>query len=346
MDTTPVEAAQAVALLQQGLSQRTVARQLNLSRSAVQRVYRRYLETGAFNRRPGTGRPRATTQRDDRFITMTILRNRRQNAVQVQQQLRNVRGVAVSARTVRRRLCEQNLTPYRPASGPKLTVAHRQCRLRFAREHVDWTLDQWADVLFSDESRICLQGSDGRQRVYRRPGERYAQCCIEETVSYGGGSIMVWGGISLAARTDLVIVVGRDGGGNRRGLTADRYIREILEDYVVPYAGFIGENVLFMHDNARPHTAQIVRQYLHDVGIRSMEWPARSPDLNPIEHIWDELKRRIRARDPPITSIIQLRIAAEEEWRNIPQDFIVRLIRSMRTRMLAVIRARGGNTCY
>lgn len=156
MDTTPTEAAQLVSLLEAGYGQREVARRLNLSRSAVQRVYRRYLETGTFVRRPGTGRPRATTERDDRFIATTSLRDRGLNAVQLQQQLRDVRGVAISRWTVRRRLKERNLTSHKPATGPKLTVAHRRSRLEFAREHVNWTLEDWRSVLFSDETRICL----------------------------------------------------------------------------------------------------------------------------------------------------------------------------------------------
>lgn len=343
MDTTPEKAAQAVALLEAGVTQRQVARRLQISRSSVQRAYRRYLETGAFNHRPGMGRPRATSAADDRFIQLTVLRNRRLNAVQVQQSLRDECQVVISSDTVRRRLAERNLTPKRAATGPALTVAHRRARLEFAREHRDWSVEQWGNVLFTDETRVSLHGSDRRQRVYRRPGERYSQCCIEETVAYGGGSLMAWGGISLTAHTALVFI---EPTGRTRGLTSHRYITEILEDHVVPYAGYIGQDMQLMHDNARPHVAHVVTQYLHDVGIRTMDWPARSPDMNPIEHLWDELKRRVRARVPAPSRLPELRMAMEEEWNAIPQDFIVRLVRSMNSRMLAVIRARGGNTKY
>lgn len=88
MDTTPAEAAQIVALLRQGMSQRAVARQLQLSQSCVSKIYRRFRETGEFVRRPGSGRRRCTSERDDRFIVMTSLRNRHLTGVDVQQQLR------------------------------------------------------------------------------------------------------------------------------------------------------------------------------------------------------------------------------------------------------------------
>lgn len=346
MDTTPEAASQVVALIEAGQNQSQVARQLNLSRYAVRRVYQRYQQTGGYSRRPGTGRKRATTQRDDRFLVNTSLRNRRLNAVQLGQQLQEVREVEVSRWTVRRRLAEGGLTAHRPATGPKLTPAHRQARLQFARNHVNWTMDQWQAVLFSDECRMCLHGNDGRGRVYRRSSERFAQCCISERVSYGGGSCMFWGGISLEAKTELVFITGPDTNRRSGGLTSQRYIEEILEEHVVPFSGFIGDNFVFMQDNARPHTAAIVRQYLEEVEVPVMAWPARSPDLNPIEHLWDELKKRVRGRNAAPTSLRELQTAIKEEWDRVPQDFVKKLISSMKHRMEAVIQARGGNTSY
>lgn len=343
MDTTPTEAAQIVALLQEGLSQRAVARQLHISQSCVSKVYKRFRETGGFIPRPRSGRRRCTSERDDRFIVSTSLRNRHLTGVDVQQELRNVRGVAASEWTVRRRLKQANLTPKRPATGPKLTAGHRQARLQFARSHLDWEVEQWRRVLFSDECRMCLHGSDRRGRVYRRPGERFAQCCFAETVAYGGGSCMMWAGISFDGKTELVFV---PGGGRGGGLTSDRYISDILLEHVVPYAGYIGDDFILMHDNARCHTSRVTTEYLEEVGIATMNWPALSPDLNPIEHVWDELKRRVRSRNPAPSSVNELKSALIEEWEGIPQESIQKLIRSMKNRLQAVIRARGGNTKY
>ena len=118
MNTSPEVAAQAVALLQFGLSQRNVSTQLHISRSAVQRVYHRYLETGGYVRRLRGPRYRVTTERQDRFIVTTSLRNRHQTSVQIQEQLRDFHGVAVSARTVRRRLVERGLDCISQPMGP------------------------------------------------------------------------------------------------------------------------------------------------------------------------------------------------------------------------------------
>jgi hypothetical protein len=97
-----------------------------------------------------------------------------------------------NANTVRRRLAEHDLRPRIPARGPQLlTAAHRRVRLLFTQNHVDWELDQWRLVMFSDESRFCLDQSDRRVRVNLCSGERYAQCNIIPKVNFGRGSVMV-----------------------------------------------------------------------------------------------------------------------------------------------------------
>jgi hypothetical protein len=125
-------------------------------------------------------------------------------------------------------------------------------------------------------------------------------------------------------------------------MTAHRYIPECVESHVVPYAPFIGANFLFMDNNARPYIARIVIRNLEQVGIRLLPWPVNSPDLNPIEHVWDFLGKRVRRRQLRPETLNGLRVALQEEWAQIPQDYI----QSMPNRLRDVIRARGGNTLY
>ena len=184
-----------------------------------------------------------------------------------------------------------------------------------------------------------LYKHDGRARVYRRPGERFNQACIEEKVPYGGGSVLVWAGISFESRTELVLI-------ENGSLTSVRYVENILNEYVGPFMATLGADAVFIHDNARPHTGRIVRNYLQEVNINCMEWPARSPDLNPIEHAWDEHGRCVRQRNPPPITLRELKTALIEEWENIPQNRIRNLVYSMPNRITAVMSARGGNTNY
>ena len=148
---------------------------------------------------------------------------------------------------------------------------------------------------------------------------------------------MVWGSICLAARTELHVVA-------QGTLTAARYVEDILEQYVVPFAPFIGENFLYLHDNARPDTAQATQQYLQEVGIRLLPTPARNPDVNLMEHVWDMLGRRLRNREHAPGTLGELANALREEWNNIPQHATSRIITPMPNRLGEIRRARGGTT--
>ena len=215
-----------------------------------------------MTRKSGSGRVRCTSERDDRLIIMEVLRNRFLTTVEIAQRLWIARGINISERTVRRTMKERDLISRRLARGPELLRQHRVARLRFAREHANWTFDDWGKILFTDECRVGLRAPDWQERVYRRRGERFQPNTTRQTVSFHGGSIMVWGGISSEARTVLVVIEGR--------LTADRYVRETLQEHVLPYTGFIGEaDFLLMHDNMRRHVAGVVNQYLNEVGIRN-----------------------------------------------------------------------------
>ena len=127
-------------------------------------------------------------------------------------------------------------------------------------------------MLFTDESSFSLQQADGRVRVYRRRGERFRDYCVVERNRVGGGCVMVWAGISLHTMTNMVRIAGN--------LNAARYRNEILRPVLLPHIQANGP-MLFMQDNARPHTASDTVQFLQANNIRMLDWPACSPDLNP-----------------------------------------------------------------
>ena len=121
-----------------------------------------------------------------------------------------------------------------------------------------------------------------------------------------------------------------------------RYINEVLQPVVLPFVQ--QHHVVLQDDNARPHRARIVQQFLQQNNVDHLDWPARSPDLSPIEHVWDILGQRVRQRVPRPRTLQALGAALQEEWRRIPQLQIARLIRSMRRRCVACIDATGGHT--
>ncbi|GFV70726.1 transposable element Tcb2 transposase [Trichonephila clavipes] len=171
------------------------------------------------------------------------------------------------------------------------------------------------------------------------PDSRNNPAFVHESIRFGGGVALVYGGISIDGCTDLYII--RDG-----PLTARRYRDEILRPIVVPYAAAIGDDFILMDDNCRPHRANLVEDFLFEEGIVRMEWPACSPDMNPIEHVWDALGRRVAGRQPPPQTLQELERALLEEWDRIPQLVINNLIDSMPQRCSTLLAVRGNHTPY
>lgn len=328
----------ALAWIENGLSIREVARRLAVSHSVIQRLQERTQATGHVAERPRSGRPRATTRRQDRFIVTQALRERTATANSLRGQLRHAANVNVSDQTIRNRLRAANLRSRAPAVRQTLLPRHRVARENWCRQHLRWNARQWANVLFTDESRFAISFNDGRVRVWRRPGERFVDATVRQGDRYGGGSVMMWGGISAYHRTPLHLIQGN--------LTGLRYRDEVLTHVALPTLHAIGHGAVLQDDNARPHRALVVNNFLQQQQIVRMQWPANSPDLSPIEHLWDVLGRAVRRNYPPPVNLQQLVQFLQQEWAAIPQATIRNLIQSMRRRCTACLTARGGHTRY
>ena len=260
-------------MIRAGRNSVEVAQQMGCHKSTITRMMQRLEATGSLKDRPRSGQPRKCSAEDDRSIRLRVLRNRRLTAPRLQRDLIRDRGVRLSLSTIKRRIRASGLKAHRPYHGLVLTPGHRRSRLQWSRQHQHKTLAQWNKILFSDECRFLLQKIDGRDRVWRRRGERYSDACTIEADRYGGGaSVMVWAGVTGSHRTDLVLVDGN--------LTGARYRDEILRQNVVPFMRQHPQVTHFQQDNARPHTARICADFLQQNGIQVLPWPSKSLDLS------------------------------------------------------------------
>ena len=182
------------------------------------------------------------------------MRNRRLTTVECALNIRGNHGLPINSKTLRNRLRELVIRARRPYVGPHLTPARRQRRMAWVVAHAPrpFPLRQWRQVFFTNESRFSLYRSEGRQRVYRHNGEGFADACVVERDRFGGGSVMVWGGISHGLKPQLVV--------NDGNLTAARYRDEILRPHVIPFLQ--QHNLTLQQDNARPHVARICQVFL------------------------------------------------------------------------------------
>lgn len=328
----------AVALLQTGFTFKNVAIRLGVSPSVIFRLKQRFLATGRVKERPRSGRPRSTDARADRFIIRQALTSRTNTAKRIRSVLRVTNNLNISVQTVRNRLRAAGLASRVAARRPRHTPAHRAARRAWSAVHVRWTRQQWSQVLFSDESKFNLLNSDRRMRVWRRAGERFNQDCIQQVTAHGGGSVMVWGGFSANFRTQLYQIQGN--------LTGLRYRDEILRPLVLPLLRRIGPQGVFQDDNAPVHRARVVQAFLQQQGIQHLDWPACSPDFNPIENIWDQIYRRVRQNHPAPQTTQQLLGYLTQEWQNLPQQVFRHHVQSMRRRCNECLQKQGGYTHY
>ena len=277
--------------------------------------------------RPRSGRPRVTDlQTDDRIVATY-------RATPMKQVTLFSAEIGVSRRTVVRRLNFEGLYSHRPALKPRLSEDQKRKRLQWAKEHERWIRGQWNNVMFSDEATFEVDSADHKTRCFRRKGERFLPQMVLEKTNRGYGSVNVWAGIIGHQKTPLIRLQGR--------ITAETYISDILQEHVVPF--FLDNpHCIFMQDNAPPHRARLTKGFLDDADIQLLSWPAVSPDLNPIENVWAELRDGLKRHPVPANSD-ELFDLLSTLWDDIDA---LPYIKSMRRRISSIIKVDGGHIKY
>ncbi len=197
-----------VALHKDGVGYKKIAKTLKLSCSTVAKTIQRFNRTGSTQNRPHHCQPKKLSACAQRHIQRLCLGNRRMSAASIAAEVEGVGGQPVSAQTIRRTLHQIGLHGCRPRRKPLLKMMHKKARKQFAEDKQTKDMDYWNHVLWSDETKINLFGSDGVKRVWRQPGEEYKDKCVLPTVKHGGGSVMVWGCMSAAGTGELQFIEG------------------------------------------------------------------------------------------------------------------------------------------
>jgi transposase len=327
----------AVEMLKDGGTVRQIAKILAIGIGSVSRIRRNM--TGKVDLRPN-GRPEKLTARNKRLLVRYAIDGTCDTAPEMQRLIRQNMSISISQQTIRNVLKKEGLVARVKKKKPLLTCNHRKQRLDFAKKYECWTTEDWKRVIFSDETRVNRLGSDGRAWTWKRLGSSIVDREVIPTLKFGGGGIMLWGcftsqGVGYCCRID----------GN---MDATLYTSILSGEFLqtLDFYGFDRGSIVFQQDNDPKHTSKLAKSWFQTNGIQVLDWPSQSPDLNPIEHLWSSLKRKLNSFDTVASSVVELWDRIECEWEAIPADVCAGLIASMPNRIREVLKAKGGYTKY
>lgn len=251
MVLTEKQKLEIIAYKHQNMTNVDISYKVRCAESSIRRFWKKFLETKSLLRRSGSGRPRKTTERDDRDIVKVVMRDRFKTAPEIGAELKNSLNLEISTSTVQRRMRENDLFARRPAKKPLLTPKMRSYRLNWCKERKNWVYDDWAEVIFSDESKINLISSDTGCMVRRKKNERFRQNCVQNTVKHSP-YVMVWGAITSCGVGEILLLDGY--------VNSAAYI-EIVKNGVLPSIDRLSEHVpkvIFQDDSAPCHRSKLV----------------------------------------------------------------------------------------
>ncbi|KAK3559217.1 hypothetical protein QTP86_005473 [Hemibagrus guttatus] len=297
-----------VDLHQAGKTESAIGKQLGVKKSTVGAIIRKWKTYKTTDNLPRSGAPRKISPRGVKMITRTVSKNPRTTRGDLVNDLQRA-GTKVTKATISNTLRHQGLKSCSARRVPLLKPVHVRARLKFAREHLDDPEEDWENVIWSDETKIELFGKNSTCRVWRRKNAELHPKNTIPTVKHGGGNIMLWGCFSAKGPGRLIRVKERMNGA---------MYREILSKNPLPSARALKmkRGWVFQHDNDPKRTARATKEWLRKKHFKVLEWPSQSPDLNPIENLWRELKIRVAQRHPQ--NITALEESCMEEWAKLP----------------------------
>jgi DDE superfamily endonuclease/Transposase len=337
-ELTPFQRGEIVGAWKCGISEGNIAQTLKYPPSTVHKVIVTYRDFGQEIPPTRVGRPKIMTARDNRALARLLKQNRRTNITELRDNFIETTSTTVCINTLRHNLHENGFYGRAGVRKPLVNETNRKKRLAWAKTRQNWN-SEWESIIWSDESRFELFKGDGRRWVWRKPHEKYDVECLIPTVKSGQVGIMVWGCFTKNGLGPLVRLEGK--------INALAYI-DLLDNYLLPYMDTLDDenDYIFQEDNAPIHTARLAKSWKEENGIDCIPWPAQSPDLNPIEHLWDVLERKVRAHRPLPKNKEELWQILQEEWLNIDDHIYQNLVDSMPRRITAVINSNGNPTKY
>ncbi|HET9247423.1 MAG TPA: IS630 family transposase [Xanthobacteraceae bacterium] len=305
-------------------------------RSSISRIIKKYKETNTTRRLPYSGRKKVLNSNEIEFIINKIKKCPKISAPEIAKELEVETGKFVTSRTIINYIKKNGYHSRRACKKPFISRKNKKSRFELARKWFFYQKSYWERIIFSDECKFNLFSSDGLVRVWRKNGERFDKKNLVPTVKHGGGNVMVWACMSAKGVGNLVFVDGI--------MDKYKYCR-ILIDNLSDSAKKMDLNpYIFQQDNDPKHKSKVVAEYMKESNIEVLEWPAQSPDLNPIEHLWSHIKSELKRKKA--SNIEGLKDNIKTIWNEISPEFTRKLVNSMPDRLECVLRSKGGPTKF
>uniref|UniRef100_A0A674C7G8 Paired domain-containing protein n=1 Tax=Salmo trutta TaxID=8032 RepID=A0A674C7G8_SALTR len=327
---------QIVDLHKSGSSLGAISKCLKVPRSSVQTIVFKYKHNVTTQPSYRSGRRHVLSVIDECTLVRKVQINPRTTAKDLVKMLEET-GTKVSISTVKRVLYRHNLKGRSARKKPPLQNRHKKARQRFATAHGDKDHTFWRNVLWSDETKLELFGHNDHCYVWRKKGDACKLKNTIPTMKHGGGSIMLWGCFAAGGTGALHKI-----DGFMRKENDVNILKQHLKTSVRKLK--LGRKWVFQMDNDPKHTSKVVAKCLKDNKVKVLEWPSQSSDLNPIENLWAELKKRVRARRP--TNLTQLHQLCQEEWAKIHPTYCGKLVEGYPTCLTQVKQFKSNATKY
>jgi Transposase/DDE superfamily endonuclease len=332
-----------------GASHSSIAKDLKVLKSTVQYTLRQDELRNNGQSLPRKPRGKSYTDSEERLL----LRHVRLNPKDTYKQVITACNLSCKPTTVKKILKKHGISNWRAKKRPELTEAHALARLAWCLVRKGWTAEEWGLVCWSDECSVERGRGKRAEWCFRTPAQKWDRKMVQTYDTNKNMKIMVWGCFWDTGRSNCYIM-DRDFESAKHGYSARSYL-EVCEAEVAPIFQELDDGYLFMQDNASIHTAYSVRDWFTAHGITQItNWPAYSPDLNPIEHIWWHLKVRVYEMFPEVAADKseseharqRLESCIQAAWDTLDKGIFDNLYASMPARMAACIAAGGWHTKY
>ncbi|KAG2458309.1 TC1A transposase, partial [Polypterus senegalus] len=312
-----------------GEGYRKISAALKVPMSTVASIIRKWKKFKKTRTLPRAGRPSKLSNWGRRALVREVTRNPMVTLSELQRSSVE-RGEPSRRTTISAAIHQSGLYGRVARRKPLLSKRHMAACLEFAKRHLKDSRTMRNKILWSE----CV---NARCHVWRKPSTTHHQANTIPTVKHGGGSIMLWGCFSAAGTGRLVRIKGK--------MSATMY-RDILDENVLQSALDLrlGRRFIFQQDNDPKHTAKISKEWLQDNSVNVLERPSQSPDLNPIEHLWRDLKMAVHRLFP--SNLMELERCCKEEWAKLAKDRCAKLVASYSKRLEALNAAKGASTEY